>query len=239
MVIYYFALDVLNGVLLGGHDGVGHFAHIGGCAAGFGMAVALRVPRDAEHYSQAQATLATMRDHAELNVYELEALMEAANPSLKLVQTYCQKRLISGHPADQAECVQALQKHSRVLVEQGDAVALASLVMQLPDTAMRSLPPAFFLRLGSQLERLFANDVATRVYYRILEAAPQALEAEAAWFRLGRLADKVYQDPAQARYFYGEMLRLFPAGPLALDGQRALAQVGKAALDTSPKTLPA
>lgn len=239
VIIYYFALDVLNGVLLGGHDGVGHFAHIGGCAAGFGMAVALRVPRDAEHYSQAQATLATMRDHADLNVYELEALMEAANPSIKLVQTYCQKRLSSGHPADEAKCVQALQKHSRVLVEQGDAVALASLVMQLPDTAMRSLPPAFFLRLGSQLERIFANDVATRVYYRILEATPQALEAEAAWFRLGRLADKVYQDPAQACYFYGEMLRLFPSGPLALDGQRALAQVGKPAPEASAKTSPA
>ncbi len=235
VVIYYFALDVLNGVLLGGHDGIGHFAHIGGCAAGFGMAVALRVPRDAEHYSNAQATLATMRDHADLNVYELEALMEAANPSIKLVQTYCQKRLMSGHPADEGKCVQALQKHSRVLVEQGDATALASLVMQLPDTAMRSLPPAFFLRLGSQLERTFSNDMATRVYYRILETTPQALEAEAAWFRLGRLAERVYQDMGQARHFYSEMLRLFPAGALVLDGQRALGQLAKAGPDLSPE----
>ncbi len=234
VVIYYFALDVLNGVVLGGQDGIGHFAHIGGCAAGFGMAVALRVPRDAEHYSNAQATLATMKDYDSLNVYELEALMEAASPNIKLVQTYCQKRLLSGHSADEAKCVQALQKHSGVLIEQGDAMSLASLVMQLPDGAMRSLPPAFFLRLGSQLERIYANDMATRVYYRILEATPQALEAEAAWFRLGRLAERVYQDAGQARHFYSEMLRLFPVGALALDGRRALGLLEKTGPDLSP-----
>lgn len=232
---YYVALDVLNGVLLGGGDGVGHFAHLGGCAAGFGMALLLRAPRDAEHYSQAQASLATTKNHADLNVYELEALMEAANPGVTLIQTYCHKRLASGHPADETKCVQALQKHGRVLIEQGDAAALASLVLRLPETAMRGLPPAFFLRLGSQLERVFANDLATRVYYRILEATPQAVEAEAAWFRLGRLAEKVYQDPDQARQFYGEMLQRFPAGPLALDGQRALAQMGKVGPDLSSK----
>lgn len=235
VILYYFALDVFNGMVLGGHDGVAHFAHIGGIAAGFGMALLLRVPRDAEHYSKAQASLATMKNHADLSVYELEALMEAASPSIKLVQTYCQKRLLSGHAADEAKCVQALQKHSRILIEQGDATALASLVLHLPDTALRSLPPAFFLRLGSQLERVYANDVATRVYYRILEATPQAVEAEAAWFRLGRLAERVYQDMGQARHFYGEMLRLFPSGALVLDGQRALGLLGKPATSIAPK----
>lgn len=239
VILYYVALDVLNGILLGGHDGVGHFAHLGGCAAGFGMAALLRVPRDAEHYSNAQASLATMKDHADLNVYELEALMEAANPSVKLIQTYCHKRLLSGHAADEAKCVQALQKHGRVLIEQGEATALASLVLRLPEPAMRGLPPAFFLRLGSQLERSYANDEATRVYYRILEVTPQAPEAEAAWFRLGRLAEKVYQDADQARQFYGEMLRLFPAGPLALDARRALTQMAAPVPALSPETRPA
>jgi len=234
VILYYVALDVLNGVL-GAGDGVAHFAHIGGAATGLLLVVAMRVPRDDEQYSNAQANLASFKNPAELNIYELEALMGSAKPSVSLIQAYCQKRALSGHPADHAKCAAALQTHARTLMEQGDAADLGTLVLQLPAETTASLPTVFFLRLGSQLERIYANDLATKVYYRVLEINSMAPDAECALFRLGRLADKAYGDPEQARHFYSEMLRCFPNGSLTLDGQRALAALSAPAAAAVPR----
>ena len=45
VILYFVGWDVINGVMMGGGDGVGHFAHLGGAAAGFGAVWLLRMPR--------------------------------------------------------------------------------------------------------------------------------------------------------------------------------------------------
>lgn len=228
VVLYYVGLDVLEAWLFRSMDGVGHFAHIGGFAMGLLGAWLMGAPRDNEEYSNAQASRAeTGGDPTLLNFYELETLMQRPNPTPDIVTAYAEKALVSPGQGE-SKCLAALQQHARLLIERGDGVRLTEVVLRLTPETARALPTVFFLRLGSKLEQAGANEQAIRVYYRLGELSPQSPDFEVALFRLGRMAEQVYQDNDQARYFYGEMQRLFPAGPMLLEAQRALAHLPQA-----------
>ena len=98
-------LDVVNGILMGGGDGVGHFAHLGGAAAGFGAMWMLRVPRDNEEVAEVQATLSDVRDVTLLPFQDLEALMQRPTTDIRLIMAYCQQALTAPFGASEAKCL--------------------------------------------------------------------------------------------------------------------------------------
>lgn len=116
VILYFVALDVFNGILLGkllgvAGDGVGHFAHLGGAGAGFLAVMLLRVPRDNEDISTVQATLADMRDVALLPLHDLEALMQRPTDDVRLILAYCRQSLVAPIGASEAKCLWALRQY--------------------------------------------------------------------------------------------------------------------------------
>ena len=222
ILLYYIGLDVFNGIILPSADSVGHFAHIGGFAAGFIAAGALRVKRDTEDFSAAQATRSDMKDPDLLAVYELEALLKHPTQDLRLVVAYCDKTMLMPGINGEQKCFHMLQQYLRPLVEKGDPHRLASIVLRLHLDYVRHLPSVVILRLGRNLELANSSDYAVRVYRRVYEMAPQSPDAEMALYRIGKLCENVLFDRPQADYFYGELVRLFPSGTLADEARKSL-----------------
>ena len=222
VILYFVGLDIFNGLLMGAHDGVGHLAHLGGAAAGFGLAWALRMPRDTEDISEVQATLSDMRDVSLLTLHDLEALMQRPTTDVKLILAYCRQAQISHIGASEAKCLWALRQYGTLLMDGADPQALAAVLLPLSPASTRQLAPAFFLRLGSRLEKAGAPDTAVRIYHRLCELFPPGPDSEMAYLRVGRLMENFYGDPSQARFCYESMLREFPHGLMAAEAERGL-----------------
>lgn len=222
VILYFVGLDVFNGLIMGAHDGVGHLAHLGGAGAGFLLAWALRVPRDTEDISEVQATLADMRDVALLPLHDLEALMQRPTTDVRLILAYCRQATISHIGASEAKCLWALHQYGTLLMDQADPVGLAGVLLPLSPASARQVSPAFFLRLGSRLEKAAATEIAVRIYHRLCEIFPPGPDTEMAYLRVGRLMETVYGDFPQARFCYEQMLTLFPQGIMAAEAERGL-----------------
>lgn len=222
VILYFVGWDVINGILMGGGDGVGHFAHMGGAAAGFLAVWLLRMPRDGEDVAEVQATLSDLRDVTLLPLHDLEALMQRPTTDVRLILAYCRQSLIAPIGASEAKCLWALRQYGSLLMEQADANVLAGLVVPLSLPTARQVPPMFFLRLGSRLERAGNYDGAVRLYYRMCEVFPSGTDVEMAYLRVGRIMEQTYGDRVQARFCYAKMLELFPQGAMRLEAEGGL-----------------
>jgi len=222
VILYFVGWDVVNGILLGGGDGVGHLVHIGGAAAGFLAVWLLRMARDGEAVAEVQATLSDLRDVTLLPLHDLEALMQRPTTDVRLILAYCRQSLIAPIGASEAKCLWALRQYGSLLMEQADPCALAGLVVPLSLPTARQIPPMFFLRLGSRLERAGEYDGAVRLYYRMCEVFPPCPDVEMAYLRVARMMEQTYGDRSQARFCYAKMLELFPKGAMCLEAEGGL-----------------
>ena len=222
VILYFLGWDVVNGILMGGGDGVGHFAHLGGAAAGFAAVWFLRMPRDGEEVAEVQATLSDLRDVSLLPLHDLEALMQRPTTDVQLILAYCRQSLIAPIGASETKCLWALRQYGSLLIEQADAGVLAGLVVHLSQPTAQQVPPMFFLRLGSRLERLRDYDGAVRLYYRMCEIFPACPDIEMAYLRVARIMEQTYGDRVQARLCYAKMLELFPKGAMFLEAEGGL-----------------
>jgi len=220
VVLYFIGLDVLNGVLLQSADGVAHLAHIGGFAAGIIACGVLQVKRDSEDFSAAQAVRADVKDPDLLSAIDLEVLLQYPTDNMRLVLAYCNKVLLLPGVMGEQKCLGVLRQYLRPLLEGGDPHRLAAIVLRLDTDSVRTLPTVALLRLGSILEQAGNYDYAVRIYRRLVEVNARSADAEVALHRTGRLYDQVFRDPANARFAYSELLRLFPNGVFAEEIRR-------------------
>ena len=222
VILYFVALDIFNGILLGGGDGVGHFAHLGGAGAGFLAVWLLRMPRDTEDISDVQASLADMRDVTLLPLHQLEALMQRPTTDVRLILAYCRQSQISQIGANEQKCLWALRQYGSLLMEQADPSQLASILRPLSSPTALQVTPMFYLRLGSRLEKAGEYNEAMRLYHRLCELFPPCPDVEMAYLRVGRLMEQVFGDRNQAQFCYSRMAELFPQGIMIAEAQRGL-----------------
>jgi membrane associated rhomboid family serine protease len=222
VILYFVGLDIINGIVLGGGDGVGHFAHIGGAGAGFLAVWLLRMPRDTEDISDVQATLADMRDVSLLPLHQLEALMQRPTTDVRLVMAYCRQSQISLIGASEQKCLWALHQYSSLLMEQADPRQLSSILVPLSAPIALQVTPMFYLRLGSRLEKAGESTEAVRLYHRLCEVFPPCPDMEIAYLRVARLMEQIFSDKNQAQFCYRKMTELFPQGAMIAEAQRGL-----------------
>ena len=225
MVALYVGMDILFGVLIKLGDGVGHFAHLGGFAAGLLLALLLRGRRDTEEASQARATLADTKDFSLLGFAELEAMMAHPTENMELVLAYCEKAMdYSNMQGRQERGAAVLIQYAPRLFGHVDPIRLARIVLFLPHTA--AAPPLVcYLRLGTQLESVGQYQSASQIYYQIYRINPQAPENEMALYRTGQMALRIFNNAGNAQAAYTELLRLFPYGQMAIQAKQALKQI--------------
>ncbi|MGO8670135.1 MAG: rhomboid family intramembrane serine protease [Capsulimonadaceae bacterium] len=228
VALFFLAYDLYDGMnnrwLAQYHagSGVAQFCHLGGALTGFLFVALLRVRRDSEDVSLAQAMRADTRDYDMLSYYELDALMQNPAEDMRLVVAFCTKALAAPGSTGEQRCVGAIQHYARPLIESADQARLAIILLQLSLDAVRAVPSVLLLRLGSNLEYLRNYELALRIYRRIWEAQPRHPDSESALLRLGRIMDQIYRNPEQSRYFYSELIRTFPSGNMADEARRSL-----------------
>ena len=226
VVLYFLGLDVFNGIIMGGGDGVGHFAHLGGAGAGFLFVWLLKMPRDSEDISEVQASLSDMRDVRLLTLYELDALMQRPTEDVRLILAYCRQSLIAPMGASEAKCLWALRQYGNLLMERAEPETLAHVLLPLTQPHASQVPSVYFLRLGSRLEKAMAYETAVRIYRRLCEVHPASADAESSHLRVGRIMEQFYGDKQQAQFCYSEILKQNPQGPLSLEARQALRRLG-------------
>ena len=226
VVLYFLGLDVFNGIIMGGGDGVGHFAHLGGAGAGFLFVWLLKMPRDSEDISEVQASLSDMRDVKLLTLYELDSLMQRPTEDVRLILAYCRQSLIAPMGASEAKCLWALRQYGNLLMERAEPETLAHVLLPLTQPHACQVPSVYFLRLGSRLEKAMAYETAVRIYRRLCEVHPASADADSSHLRVGRIMEQFYGDKQQAHFCYSEILKQNPQGPLSLEARQALRRLG-------------
>jgi len=228
VALWFLGWDLLQGMLLYAlgmtkYGGVGHFAHLGGALGGFVAVMVLRAKRDTEEYSEAQKSRVETGGHyPAMSLHELESLIAGQPENVAAIQAYCRKAVTTSMDGSgYSLCYRMLTAHGRAMVERGDPLATAQLMLWLPDT-VGTMPSSLLLRLGSRLESEGEYVMAANVLRHIHRHAPTGPDTEMALLRLARLTEQTEPDRSRAAAVYAEMLRLFPNGAQSTEARSAL-----------------
>jgi membrane associated rhomboid family serine protease len=227
LILAYGALDLLDGVVLQGMDGVGHFCHLGGLAAGYLIPLALRSRRDSEWRSQAQTQRVEARgDFDMMSLPDLQALMDTPTEDLKLIMAYLKKAVRVQSDPCQKQCLDIIRQHSHLLIKEADPAVLASVALQIP-VSVGTLPASLYLLMGSRSEGAGAFDLAARLYRLVYEIAPNGPDSEMALLRFGHVAERQASDIGQAIAAYEQMIEQFPHGEMAHQAREGIARLAR------------
>jgi len=221
VILFYVLMDMLEALMFAGKDGVGHLAHLGGAGVGFALVLILRVKRDTRTVSAAQAVHAELKDYSLLSLDELSALSQKPDPGIDVIMAYCSKCIDKTGGGRPDLCLAAIKEHQTLLMAKGDVNLVAWLILQIPPH-IGGMAPIFYLRLATQLEKVYSNEYAAGLYRRVYELDPSGPDTETALYRLARLMESAFQNRAQAVGIYSEQLRRFPHGRFALEAEAAI-----------------
>jgi len=220
----YLGLDILEAMLFGGKDGVGHMAHIGGAVAGLVICLILRAKRDDAFTSDTKAMLADTKDLNTLSRLELASLHKA-NPTDTAVTINWMYKSLRDPGGPKEECKQAFfQSLPRMMAEQEiGPIATCVAALNMPPGTVKS---TVIIDCASRLERAGDNMMAMRFYEAVLKDpnAP-AGDQEAAMFRGGMISEAVFKRFDSAKVAYSEVIRRWPMSPFAEQAKTRLAYV--------------
>lgn len=229
VILLYAFFDIMDGFLYRGtpYGSTANFAHLGGMGAGFLLMLASGMRRESEDYAEAQATRSDMGGHLlSMNQYELQSLMEGPAATPEVVLTFCRKSLTNMQSTGGKTALEAMTKHSQMLLDKGDPEQTAIMALQMPSAA-GSLPGPFLLRLAGKLESGGDYALAEKVYQALLRGENNGSEIEMGLMRLARLTEQTHADKGQSSAIYAELLRRFPNGPQAPYARQAIQRLGQ------------
>ena len=226
VILYFLGFDLVNAILYQGLDGVGHLVHLGGAAFGFFLPLLLKIPRDHEEASDAQAMRVNARgDYAVLAIHELEALIENHPGDIRLLMTFCQKASVRGEVQGPRRCMEVLVRHGAALIAQADPETLAHLILTLPEQSGPA-PGSLLMRLGAKLEAGGGYETAIRCFERVYKNEPYGRDSETALARVARLTETTNSDRNAAARVYATLLSHFPNGPQSAYAENSLRRLG-------------
>ncbi len=221
VALYYLGFDLVFAII-DAKDGVAHLAHLGGAAAGFLVAFALRPQRDSADASEAKATLSEVNDLGILSSREL-ASMHASNPEDPLIALHWMHRSIRDPYGVKPECQAAFLRLLPKMIkdhEPGSIAFCLAFVASKPGL----VPPSLVGDLGSKLERNGEFAMALRLFDLVVaDPASRPGDVESALFRIGILCETALGNPQRAHATYLEVVRRFGLSPMA-DQARARAK---------------
>lgn len=221
--LWYFFGDIFWAAL-SMHDGVGHFAHIGGVLAGALLCFLYRPTRDTRLASEAKATLSEAKELRYLSRLELSELHKMQPDDTAIVMNWMHRS--AREPGGiRDECRDAFMRLLPRMMQEQDIRSVATCVGMVPTD---DIAPNHLMHMATELERVGDHGAANRFYDLITKhpkASPDDLQASA--FRTAMLAESVYKDPQRAVAWYGYILQTWPMGPFASQAQARLAVLQK------------
>ncbi len=213
----YVLLDNILPLVIGGGGGVSYGAHLGGFAAGFAVAWALR------------AGLPTQDDEPEWAARD----WRPQRPSTGWQQP---RRRGAGFGAAPEVVPPPLDPASelRTLLAGGAVQGASDHFFALRAPELQRLYPGDVLQLGLALEQAHAGRAAAAVHERLLSLWPQAPQANAARLGLARLLVTSFNRPTDAWHLVDDVLRR-PHAPEDGDAARRLQHHIAAGLQRAPR----
>ncbi len=211
--LFYLGFDILEAALFAGRDGVGHFAHIGGAAAGFLICMAFRPKRDNAEVAEAKASLAEMKDLSILSRRELEHLHNVNPTDDVILLNWMDRSIRDGRVED--PCLSTFKKAIPRLIREADTLSVASCIYTLSQTPGQ-VPAQSLVEIAGKTERAHANELALKLYEAAF-AHPNASDAEheTSLFRVAMISESVYQNFGRATACYQQVVQRWPMSPLA------------------------
>jgi membrane associated rhomboid family serine protease len=230
-LLYWVGLETLGGIIdvaTEGGDGISHWAHLGGFAAGAALAPflgSLKAARN-EYVSDDPAANVQVVSQCE-RIAEAERALKADPDNLPRLHWLAAAYRRSGDDRRAARATRrCLQLHcDRDELDQAVEVYLEL----LQDGEMPALAPALMLQLGDKLEPARAADAA-QLYHELAAKHPTHPAAQHALHRLAALCRERLDQPDEARSCLEELVRRYPASELAALARETLKGVGPQAV---------
>lgn len=215
--LYFLGIDALF-AFLGASDGVGHFAHLGGAAGGFLIALILRMKRDSTEASDAKAMLSETKDLSVLAPYEFSAIAKNDRDNTLLAVHWIQRGFKS-HGGPSRESLEYFNRLlPRVVQEQSPLVVGSTMLMLAMDPG--KIPIPYLLRTAMQCEQAGDKRLALNLYEAALRD-PEIAEGdrESAMFRSAIMVEHVFGDRQRAAEVYRQFLARYPMSAMADQAQ--------------------
>ncbi|HEY3781393.1 MAG TPA: rhomboid family intramembrane serine protease [Fimbriimonadaceae bacterium] len=212
VAVYFIGMDVLLTLISGTASGVAHLAHIGGAAAGFGVCLLLKAPRDNRQASDAKAIYDQTKDLSRLSSADLAAMAQNNPNDTRLILSWMHRNIRDGQIRQDCSVAFLRLLPSIIQKEQGPPVgfvliSLISIGMPIQNTHV--------LRVAQSVANVGEVTLALRLYDCVLrnpKSTPPDLEA--ALFRKA-LACEQLNNRQQAASTYTQFIQKFPMSPMA------------------------
>jgi hypothetical protein len=228
VMLFYAGLNVVNGIIAQAMhigDFMAYFAHLAGFFVGIAAAFILRVQRDSELTSQAQAVRADFGEDVEfLSLTEMESIIEGNAADMAIVLAYCRKVMLDQGEKGEKKALQIVDDNKLRLLTEGDIDILSDVILTIPKT-IGGLPGGYYLRLGSKLEQMHKFETSAYIYRRCYDLYFTTPDAGAALIRLARIWERVFANPELSHEAYSIYLEHFVNGPLTEDAQKGFDRV--------------
>jgi membrane associated rhomboid family serine protease len=218
---YFVFLDFIKGIFAAG-DGVGHLCHLGGVAAGFLVCKLVGAKKDSAESALAAKLRTDNKAMAGFSLEELRVLTESYPDDVRAPMLYIEQAVTNGI---RRSVVEMLHKRESLLAEQGDAEALAHIILTLNEYDGK--PPLWMvLRLADRLEAqqpLMAESLCRLA----LKMRPPAAGLERALLCLARVLEKRDNGKDEAAAVYVEIKARFKSTPGGMTAHIALERLGQ------------
>jgi membrane associated rhomboid family serine protease len=222
-LLYWVGLETLGGVIdvfTEGGNGISHWAHLGGFAAGAAVAPFLGSLKAArkEYVSDDPAANVLVVSQSE-RIAEAEKALKATPDDLPLLHWLAAAYRRSG---DDLRAARAARRCLQLHCERGEIERAAQVYLELlHDGESPALPPGLLLGLAETIEPGNARDAA-HLYRELAAKHPTHPAAQQALHRLALLCRDRLEQPEEARDCLDELVRRYPTSELAAQARQSL-----------------
>jgi len=225
-LLYWIGLETAGGLMdafSDGGDGISHWAHLGGFAAGAAIAPLLGSLAAARSEYVTDDPVANLEAVGQAErIAEAEKALKASPNDVRLLYWLAQAYRRSG----QDRKATAAYRHClKCHAERGRLKRAAEIYLELVKTGESAeLSPVLLFQIAELLEPDHAAEAA-QIYRTLATRYPTRCEAQQSLQRLGILCTERLDRPDEARHCFNELIRRYPDSAQAIDARRAMQNV--------------
>lgn len=222
-LLYWLGLEALGGILnvvADGGDGISHWAHLGGFAAGAAVAPLLGSLAAARSEYVSDDPVANLEAVGQAErIAEAEKALKASPDDARLLYWLAQAYRRSG---EDRKAAAAYRRCLNLHAERGRIRRAAELYLELVQMGEPAdLPPELLFQLAGLIETDHPSEAA-QIYRSLATRYPTRPEAQQSLQRLAQLCTQQLNRPEEARHWLDELIRRYPDGEHAAEARSSL-----------------
>lgn len=220
VILFYFLMEVWD-VLIGGQDGVAHFAHIGGALGGILMCLIYKPKRDAGFVSEIKAFNHGTNDYHLWDIYSLEAVVEKEPENTALVIGFMEKAYVKSKENKIHDFFKALGPNIKLVKPE----VVSRYILDFKGDASL-FEPSILLRIANDAAVAGRCIEAIGIYNAIHNTHPDAQESHMALYKAAELHWNKFKDSASARNLLYQLQTKYPNSHMMTFAKQLARQMG-------------